>query len=227
MLEFRPPQIADREWVTHLMAYTSRENCEYCFGNIFNWSPVYQTDITRFGDFFLALSAGDDGAYCFLMGHGDLKAALNAIYPDRFAITEDRDFSDYIYLRQDLSTLPGKKYHAKRNHISAFVRENAYTYGRLTEKDLPDCAAMADRWIAQNLDKNPQALKGEQVALSRALEHFDALHLHGAALRIDGEMIAFTIGEVMSVNLPRGSCRRLRISTGRKTPATKACARQS
>ena len=207
------------------MAFTSRENCEYCFGNIFNWSPVYDTYITRFGDFFLAAGMGDDGEYCFPMGHGDLRAAvdallddaksrgrqmrifglteedraaLEALYPDRFILTEDRSFFDYIYSQQDLAALPGKHFHAKRNHIAAFVRERNYTYERITADNLSDCADMAWKWIERNLDKNPEALAGERTALSRAFRNYEALHLHGGLLRVDGEVVAFTIGERMS-----------------------------
>ena len=39
------------------------------------------------------------------------------ILPEQFTFTEDRDYADYIYLRSDLSTLKGKKFQAKRNHI--------------------------------------------------------------------------------------------------------------
>ena len=207
------------------MAYTSRENCEYCFGNIFNWSPVYRTYITRFQDYFLAAGMDDDDAYCFPMGHGDLcrvidalreDAAergrrlrmfglteedcrrLNAAYPDCFSFSEDRDFFDYIYAQADLATLRGKKYHAKRNHIAAFVRDNAYTYERITPQNLADCVDMAQQWVLRNLDKNPLELAGEQTALARAFRHYDALRLCGALLRVDGKVVAFTIGEAMS-----------------------------
>ena len=166
--------------------------------------------------------------YCFPMGHGDLKKAIDALhddalsrgrqlrlfgltqadrqrleetYPDRFSFEEDRDFFDYIYAQQDLASLPGKKYHAKRNHIAAFVRDHAYTYERITSQNLMDCAAMAHQWVQYNLDKNPLELANEQTALARAFQNYDALHLCGALLRLDGEVIAFTIGERMSGQL--------------------------
>lgn len=49
-----------------------------------------------------------------------MRADLEAILPEQFTFTEDRDYADYIYLRSDSSTLKGKKFQAKRNHINRF-----------------------------------------------------------------------------------------------------------
>ena len=223
-LEFRAPRIEDREWVTALMASSERESCEYCFGNIFIWSPIYQTHIARFEDYFLAVGTGEDVSYCFPMGCGDLRRAidamydysrangqlfriygvterdkqlLDAVYPGRFEFEIDRDFFDYIYTQQDLATLSGKKYHAKRNHISAFEKNGAYQYERITAENIPDCIEMDKIWKTLNIDKNPVELENEYRALNRAFENYEALHLRGALLRLDDVVVAFTMGEAM------------------------------
>ena len=228
MIDFNPPRIEDREWVTRLIGSTRRMSCEYCFGNIFIWSPIYSTYIARYGDFFLAAGMEDDGEYCFPMGHGDLRAAIDLLHadacargrqlrlfgvteadrqqleaacPGRFAYTEDRDFFDYIYAQQDLATLAGKKYHAKRNHIAAFERDGDYTYERITPENLAECAAMEDVWVQQNLDKNPAELANERVALQRAFDYYESLGFCGALLRKGGMVVAFTIGEPMGSHM--------------------------
>lgn len=224
MLEFREPRIEDRAWVTQIMRTLRRDNCETCFGNIFCWGPVYGTGIARFEDFFLAAGTGEDGEYCFPVGRGNLrrvidaiyadaaargrqlrlfgitedeKQQLEALYPGRFDFTEDRDFFDYIYSREDLASLRGKKYHGKRNHIAAFERDGDYTYERITPANIPDCLDMAAEWMKRNGDKDPQALQNEQFALRRAFAYYDALELRGALLRRDCEVIAFTVGEAL------------------------------
>ncbi|MBQ7542030.1 MAG: DUF2156 domain-containing protein [Clostridia bacterium] len=223
-LEFKAPRIEDRDWVTELMASSERESCEYCFGNIFVWSPIYRTHIARFEDYFLAAGTDEDAAYCFPMGRGDLRRAvdalhdharangrqlclfgvtdrdrqlLEAVYPERFTYETDRDFFDYIYTQQDLASLPGKKYHAKRNHIAAFERSGSYTYERITTENLADCVEMDKVWKAENIDKNPVDLENEQRALDRAFEYYTALRLRGALVRLDGAVVAFTMGEAM------------------------------
>ena len=224
MLDFREPRITDRAWIAPLTFALRRENCEYCFGNIFCWSPVYRTYITRFGDFFLAVGL-NDGMYCFPMGQGDLhraidalrddaasrgwqlrmygvsaddRAQLEAVCPGQFDFIEDRSFFDYIYLRADLAALPGKRYHAKRNHIASLERAGGCTYEPITPDNMAQCMAMAEQWARQNADKDPAVLLGEQTALRRAFDHYEALELRGAALRRDGEVIAFTVGEALS-----------------------------
>ncbi len=224
MLDFKAPRIEDRLWVTQLMDSTKRESCEYCFGNIFVWSPIYKTYIVRFEDYFLAAGMDGDGDYCFPMGHGDLrraieavradahergrrlrffgvtdadKLALESVCPGEFTYEPDRSFFDYIYSREDLATLSGKKYHAKRNHIAAFERNANYTYEDISAKNIADCVSMDDVWMTENLDKNPSELGHEREALMRAFENYEALGFRGALLRVDGEVVAFTMGEAM------------------------------
>lgn len=228
MIDFKPPCIEDRDWVTQLMDSTQRMSCEYCFGNIFIWSPVYSTYIARFEDFFLAAGMEDDGAYCFPMGHGDLRRAIDLLYadarergrrlrlfgvteadrtqmeavcPGRFTYKEDRDFFDYIYMQQDLAILAGKKYHAKRNHIAAFERDGDYAFERITPANLAECAAMEEVWKAQNIDKDPVGLENESTALQRAFDNYTALGFRGALLRKGGTVVAFTIGEAMGSHM--------------------------
>lgn len=225
MLDFKDPQIEDRKWVTELMESAGRESCEYCFGNVFVWSPVYKTTITRFEDFFLSLSGAEDGMYCFPMGHGDLRKAVDALhrdaaqrgnllrlfgvtqedktlletlYPDRFLFRENRDFFDYIYAQPDLSSLPGKKYHSKRNHIAALERDGDWSYEEITPANLPDCIAMDRLWLEKNIAKNEEELRQECRALMRAFDNYEALQLRGALLRKGGQVVAFTVGEAMN-----------------------------
>lgn len=225
MLDFKDPQLEDRAWVTKLMASAGRESCEYCFGNVFFWSSVYHTRITRFEDYFISLSGTEDGLYCFPMGHGDLtgvvdalhedaaqrgnrlrfygvteedKERLQTLYPDRFDFSQDRDFFDYIYLQSDLAALSGKKYHAKRNHIAAFERDGDWTYEPITDANISDCLVMNQLWYEKNLAKNAQELAHERQALLLAFENYEALELRGALLRKGGEVVAFTVGEEMN-----------------------------
>lgn len=228
MLDFKAPHIEDKTWVTQLMDTTRRENCEYCFGNIFIWSPIYRTYIARYEDYFLAAGMDDDGEYCFPMGHGDLRKAIEAVRsdahergrqlrffgitesdkrlleaacPDEFLYEADRDFFDYIYNRDDLAFLAGKKYHAKRNHIAAFERSESYIYEEINRSNIADCIAMNEVWETMNLDKNPVELENEKQALMRGFENYEALGFRGALLRVNGEVAAFTMGEPMGSHM--------------------------
>ena len=228
MLDFKAPRIEDREWVTELIVSAHRESCEYCFGNVFVWSPVYGTGIARFEDYFITCGDAEDGMYCFPMGHGDLRRVIEAIhadaalrgrqvrffgvteedrllleqiFPGRFFFEEDRSFFDYIYRQSDLALLRGKKYHAKRNHIAAFERDGDWNYEPISARNMADCARMNEAWQVKNLDKNPVELAHEQQALHRAFAYYDALGFRGGLLRKCGEPVAFTIGEPMGSHM--------------------------
>ena len=133
------------------------------------------------------------------MGEKD-KAVLEELYPERFTFTEDRDSFDYIYSREDLVLLSGKKYHSKRNHI-AFFEKQEYQYEELNDKNLSECLSMNAVWIEKNSDKFYDGIDKEQWALTRAFEHYDELGYKGALLRRDGQVVAFTLGEEMNDNM--------------------------
>jgi uncharacterized protein len=113
---------------------------------------------------------------------------------DQFNITPDRDNFDYIYLSDDLIELPGKKYHAKRNHLKNFLDNQHFEYSEISNHDIEDCKDLCRRWISSKGGELPY-LEDEYIAINRALAHMDELGLSGGMIRIDGKPEAFTIGE--------------------------------
>ncbi|MDY4409175.1 MAG: phosphatidylglycerol lysyltransferase domain-containing protein, partial [Prevotella sp.] len=49
-----------------------------------------------------------------------MRDIIEKYFPDDFDIKTDRDYSDYIYTRDKLINLSGKKLQSKRNHINRF-----------------------------------------------------------------------------------------------------------
>lgn len=122
--------------------------------------------------------------------------SLERAFPGKFAFEPDRDNFDYIYAREDLANLAGKKYHAKRNHIARFTKENAHwRYEEITPGDLDECLAMANRWEAMHANRDPAGLEQEAQALCRAFAHYEAFGMRGGLLRVGGALAAFTVGE--------------------------------
>jgi len=220
MLDFWSPSISDKAWVKELIMGAGREGCEYTFGNIFCLSEAYGAEITRYKNFFF--SKGGSGRYCFPAGHGDLrdcvttmrrdaeergnkfamfgvteqdKGQLEELFPGSFQFSEDRDFFDYIYRTEDLSELAGKKYHSKRNHITAFLKENQWKYEEINENNLSECLVMNELWAIKNSDKDPAGIAQEQDALKRSLRNYFELELKGALIRTEAGVVAFTVGE--------------------------------
>jgi hypothetical protein len=50
-------------------------------------------------------------------------------------------------------------------------------------------------WLEKNRDKNPEAIDNEYLAIKSGFDYYNELGLTGALLRVNGEVIAFTMGE--------------------------------
>lgn len=124
-------------------------------------------------------------------------AQLEEWYPGRFQIEYDRDSADYVYESEKLATLSGKKLHGKRNHINKFksMYEGRWSYEKLTKDNVEDCFQMALRWRNDNGCEEDPEKRGEICVTLNSLRLFEELGLTGGVLRIDGEVVAFTIGE--------------------------------
>jgi hypothetical protein len=113
----------------------------------------------------------------------------------RFSIEESRDHWDYIYARNDLARLAGRKYHRKRNHVKRFMQRYAHEYVPLGSEHIPECREIVEGWCRERNCEIDPVLCAEREAVEEVLSHFENLDLLGGLLRIDGKPVAFTIGE--------------------------------
>ena len=56
-------------------------------------------------------------------------------------IEHDRDDDDYIYLKEDLVNLAGRKLHTKKNHLNQFMKNYEFTYEEVTPETVPEVMA--------------------------------------------------------------------------------------
>lgn len=123
------------------------------------------------------------------------KDLLEEAFPGEFSYIPVRDYFDYIYLREDLATLKGKKFQAKRNHVNKFKKQYAYEYEPLTAELVPECLEFEAKWYKANrTDDDQEELTDERKSMIFALNHFKELNLLGGAIRIDHKLVAFTFG---------------------------------
>ncbi|OPY80254.1 MAG: hypothetical protein A4E70_01863 [Syntrophus sp. PtaU1.Bin005] len=124
---------------------------------------------------------------------------------DRFSLTEQPDYSDYVYRTTDLVELRGNRYRSKRNHISKFRKMYVET-GRaaveaLSAANIPDALIFLERWCAENNRCHPEEnpnLALESQASRILLEYLEFLEAQGIAVRIDGEILAFGIATTLT-----------------------------
>lgn len=225
MLEFKKPEMADRDWVKKAMLRSGEMACEYCFGNLYMWSEIYGNTIAQYNGLFLARDGTQRPMYIYPCGEGDKKSAvselikfsasdgyplemycltpekvreLNELFPDSFTFLEMRDYFDYVYLKDDLKLLAGRKYHSKRNHISFFKNSYDWKYERIDNNNIDECYRMNEKWELLNKDKNTDELGNELVAIKRGFDKFGELDFRGGLIRKDDEVVAYTFGEKLN-----------------------------
>lgn len=224
MLEFHPITLVDKPRAEKILYATDNMGCEYCFGTLYIWRNVYKTKLAFYGDMLVAKYVTRQGTvYCCPTGEGDFKEMLQLVIDDAhaegnrvviggcsaaekekieaampgvFTFSADDSSFDYIYSAEKLATLSGKKYHGKRNHISAFVRNNPdWVFEEITDENIGRCAAMNERWLMLNEHKDESAISAEHNALNAAIADYKALGFYGGLIKAGGEIVAFSFGE--------------------------------
>ena len=105
---------------------------------------------------------------------------------------EDRENFDYLYYREDLAELAGKKYHKKKNHVNKFLN----TYSDCEQRPIsaalvPAAIEVLDQWRQNTILKDD----GDYKAAREALELFDLLPLKGSVFFVGGKPAAYCLGE--------------------------------
>ena len=223
-IDWRRPELSDKELITsYYRTYPSR-NCERTFTNAYLWSRRYQvtfavvenTLVFRMGEnpYIFSHPTGEEEDVkraievlrFYAKEHGEEFglynltpeefAELDSWYPGQFEIHYERDYADYVYETEKLISLQGKKLHAKRNHINKFKAENPnWTYEPMTKDNLEECFQMAILWCQENGCREDEDKVAEMNVTLNSLRLFEELELVGGILRVNKEMIAFTIGE--------------------------------
>lgn len=163
--------------------------------------------------------------YYFPIGGGDKREALNAMlamcrqdgiplhiepivaeerelllewFPGEFFMDSNRDFYDYVYSREKLAFLKGKKMQKKRNHIARFKDDEDWSYEEITQENLAETRFMARNWICSRQEKWNEDMENEFSVLEEAFANYDRLGFRGGILRQHGDIVAFTMGEPIS-----------------------------
>lgn len=227
-LSFHPITLADKALVQRYTNLSNRRNCDLSFANLYGWQFLYQTEIAEWGGFLLFRFSMDEHlTYLLPAGQGDWATCMHVLRDDAcrqnkplllsgvprellpslqqicgidFITNENRDHADYIYLRQSLATLAGKKLQSKRNHVNKFRKLYPdYTYRPLTKDLVPMCLQLAEQWADSKTEESARrGVSSELTTIRRVLEHMDELDIIGGTLFVNGRMAAFTYGALIT-----------------------------
>lgn len=227
MISFSRLQLAQKAQYEDILFACGSRSCEYSFANLYLWgrqeAAFFPEGVAFFSHFY------GKSVYPYPIGTGDRRAVLEAVledaksrgipcritsmtqaetdeleswFPGKFLFRPDRDGFDYVYAIDDLADLKGRKFQKKRNHVHKFQASHPDCLSVPLEKEnLPQAQEMVAQWFRQRLAEDPHGdYLLEQIALSRAFRHFEALGMEGLMLVENGQVLAVTLASRLSEN---------------------------
>ena len=212
--EFKAVGLEDQEIFSEFLGRDPAEVCELSFANIFIWKDSEHPRWTvlngslcvlvepDFEDpYFLPPVGGErvPETVAALLTHAPRLSRVPERFLERsgagFRVEEDPGNFDYVYSRQDLAELKGKKYDGKRNRIRKFESTfpHQYQYHRLTREDVPGCFRLLEDWFDEK-SNGDNYMRAERTAIIQALASFERLGLAGGVVKVWGRVEAFTMG---------------------------------
>ena len=225
MIDFQRLTPAQKDKYNSVLFSCGERGCEYSFANLCLWghqkSAFLHGCIISFSHFY------GKSVYPYPIGHGDKKAAieailhdaemrgipcritgitqadkeeLNQLFPGVFLICPNRDSFDYVYDIHELADLRGRKFQGKRNHFNRFCADHPdHQAVPLTCEMLPKVKEFVDGWFTRRREADPQVdYLLENLAMARAFNHCGELGMEGIVLMDQGEILAVSLGSRLS-----------------------------
>ena len=177
---FHRPAFEDIRWMKEKLKESQPLCCEFSVGNLMGWSKYYDGRIGEIEN-CLVVRLYNDNSFCFPKGSNYINALkfivkeydfpkfsfleakekdiLEETFPGKYEFVSERDAFDYVYSQEHLASLSGKKYHAKRNHISYFEKNFNWTFEELNRGNIDDCIAMNEKWYSLNVEKDREGIE--------------------------------------------------------------------
>lgn len=122
-------------------------------------------------------------------------ASIAGLDQSLFTVTADRANSDYVYRVEDMATLAGRNYSAKRNLVKQCLRNYTCVFEKIGEANLDECRDLLNRWCDLRHCELDHGLSGEWQALKETMTNYLNFGLLGGLVRVNGAVEAFAIGE--------------------------------
>ena len=220
-MKFIEPKVNDFQKYKPLLS-NGEMTCENSYLNAILWKNVYNYEyclndnslIIRLCDgeehlYFLPL--GDDfgtnvneiikeenGHPVFCVSDGERFEKFKEVFGKKYECLPIPENFEYIYKRTDLAELVGKKYHQKRNHISAFSRKYDWHYETLTKDNMCDIFTVSDEWLEEKDSEFQKELLVENKSIKNALAYLEELSIVGGILYVDDKPVAYSFGTALN-----------------------------
>jgi hypothetical protein len=184
---------------------------EFSFANLYLFRAAHRYRISRLPRDNILITGVDGAGSFFMLPFGvpespllpelfsrfyRLKCLTEAQVPlfDRatYDVDEDRDNFDYLFDREELAKLEGRKFHGKKNLVNRFTREYRFKGEPLVGSMVDDALDVLERWRADRGDP------ADYEAAREALNMTEELVLCGGVYYADSRPAGFTLGEELA-----------------------------
>jgi hypothetical protein len=221
---FKEVTLADQEILLPFYRRLNSRSCDDCFSNLYLWKHLEPMEYQISDGVLILKSKTPKPFFRFPMGELEkLPAALEAmtglargeevpfriryvtkeqfdlietVCPGKFHFEPTRNYWDYVYETEKLKNLSGRKYHGKKNHINKFLRDYPdWSFESITDENVEECFQMGLKWRVLNDCDELYEKRIEMCVALNSLRLLKELHLTGGLLRVNGQVVAYTIGE--------------------------------
>lgn len=221
-IDFHQFRIEDREMLDPFFRAAKTRLCEYSFAVQYCWQKYNRSTWAIVRDMLvIRFEAGGHYRFTCPVGSADRRATVDVLLdwldanghppsvdfvfdepgclsvPAGLIALPDPDNHDYIYSRQELANLPGRRFARKRNHISALSRSHQWEVRRVQPGTRTTVLFdYVEKWAAEReLDEARHDISDELVAVRRAIEFSGVLGLEIFELTVDGQIAGLSIAE--------------------------------
>ena len=212
----RPLVLSDKERFDRLFDQLQPRISELTFAGLYLFRHAHTYRLTLVGDALVILGRSYGAApFFFPPLSGDIAAALDRLFAEQLPlygadesfvatyltgrpceVVADRANADYLYRREDLATLQGKRYHKKKNRLNVFLNHYEYTVIPYNYEYRDGCRALLAAWREERMREGENlSLEREAQATAEALEYAGELGLAGLVVLVGGEVKGFVLGE--------------------------------
>ena len=214
----RPLDMADKPVLDRICSDLQPRISELTFAGLYLFRSAHDYHVTLVGDSLVLLGKGYDRKLYFLppLG-GDVDKALSVLFSANLALygadesfamkylsggstilSEERDACDYLYLREELASLPGNRFHKKKNRINYFTSRHNFEVSMYSDRYHKGCLTLLDTWRHVAANEANRSLLLEVEAAFEALYLSGKLGLEGIVIKVDGAVAAFALGEQLN-----------------------------
>lgn len=226
MLSFEPINADNILKTSEYFKYKLSRTSDYTIGAMYMWRDFYDTCFTIYNNMiFYKVRFMGRTAFTFPAGSGDLDGAMNELkeyckyhsipmwfctvpkeaveiltkkYNAEILCLPNRDWSDYLYLAEDLAYMAGRRFSGQRNHINKFIRLYPdYRYERINSSNLDRVIEFMVNFQL-NYGKDSDLAKEEMRRAMELMPYVEKFKLSGGFIEADDKIVAMTVGEVIN-----------------------------